>query len=795
MIKKANNTGRLYCIVLAVIIIVFSASCDLFAPKGNIEVTIIQKLDDGRGLAPPIDITPASYTITGTGPSGATFTQSVASTKTTISNLQSSTWTITVHAFNAEGKEIAAGTATADLTAGATVPVAVTVVPLSGNGILNITLEWPSGVVTNPAVTASLTPLGGGSAIPPSSSSVGATTASLSWSSVAAGGYALAIQLKDGDTFLAGKADSVMILKDQIVSGSYVWTDDDKLGGGISVTITPQMEIPLAVSINGSPSSYLTLNEGETMALTASVDGNPAGVSYAWYVNGVNQNNTANNLTVDSTWPAREYQIDVIATAPALGRAGSASICLTLLSSQAVAEWARTVSSGRSTSRFAGAAVDGTGNIYAAGYQQGTDRYAYGSDVSAKGASASSNSVLVKYDASGTAQWARTVSAGSGSSQFSSVAVDAAGNVYAAGWQEGTGIYTYGSGVSIAGTSVFNNIVLVKYASDGTAQWARTVSAGSGSSQFSSVAVDAAGNVYAAGWQEGTGIYTYGNGVSIAGTSASSNVVLVKYNASGTAQWARTVSAGSGSSLFSSAAVDVAGNIYAAGWQEGTGTYTYGSGVSIAGTGASSNVVLVKYTASGKAQWARTVSTGSGSSQFSSAAVDAAGNIYAAGWQEGNGSYAYASAVSIAGTSASSNIMLVKYDASGTAQWARTVSAGTSDSVFNSVAVGSGGNIYAAGYQYGAGNYAYGTAAGASGTSTSGNAVLVKYNASGAAQWARTVASGTRYSQFGALVVDGLGSIYAAGSQQGTGAYSYESAVSAAGSSTSHNSVLVKYRE
>jgi hypothetical protein len=88
----------------------------------------------------------------------------------------------------------------------------------------------------------------------------------------------------------------------------------------------------------------------------------------------------------------------------------------------------------------------------------------------------------------------------------------------------------------------------------GTAKWARTVSAGSSDSVFYSAAVDGHGNVYAAGYQDGTGGYTYGAGVTAAGT-ASTNVVLVKYNAEGTAQWARTVSEGSSNSFFTSAAV------------------------------------------------------------------------------------------------------------------------------------------------------------------------------------------------------------------------------------------------
>jgi hypothetical protein len=61
------------------------------------------------------------------------------------------------------------------------------------------------------------------------------------------------------------------------------------------------------------------------------------------------------------------------------------------------------------------------------------------------------------------------------------------------------------------------------------AQWARTVSTGTSSSYFSSVAVDGSGNVYAAGRIGGMGSYNFGGSVRAAGTYSGANVVLVKY--------------------------------------------------------------------------------------------------------------------------------------------------------------------------------------------------------------------------------------------------------------------------
>ncbi len=459
------------------------------------------------------------------------------------------------------------------------------------------------------------------------------------------------------------------------------------------------------------------------------------------------------------------------------------------------ATWARSVNAGSSNSTFYSVAVDGSGNVYAAGYIDGNGTYTFGNGVSVQATNdLGNNIVLVKYAPDGTAQWARSVSAPSFHSAFTSVAVDGSGNVYAAGFIYGSYTYTYtfGNGVSVQATnSSGNTIVLVKYAPDGNAQWARSVS-GPNKSSFYSVAVDGSGDVYAAGFIEGTGTYTFGTGVSAKGTYYGYNTVLVKYDPNGTAQWARSVSEGSSNSTFYSVAVDGAGNVYAAGSIRGTGTYTFGTGVSANGTYSYDNIVLVKYAPDSTAQWARTVSSGSSSSCFNSVAVDGSGNVYAAGSIRGTGTYTFGTGVSANGTYSYDNIVLVKYAPDSTAQWARTVSSGSSSSCFNSVAVDGAGNVYAAGYIDKYGSFIFGNGVSTKGTYDT-SIVLLKYASDGTAQWARSVSSGPNYSYFYSVAVDGSGNVCAAGYIVGTRTYTFGNGVSTQGTYSAYNAVLVKY--
>jgi len=481
----------------------------------------------------------------------------------------------------------------------------------------------------------------------------------------------------------------------------------------------------------------------------------------------------------------------------------SASVTATALP----ALWAQTVSAGTGTSAsdFNGVSVAPDGSaVYAAGYIYGTGAYNFGPSVMSQGTCTSSNVSLVKYNSSGAAQWARTVTVGSDQSSFSSVAVASDGSaVYAAGYiygPGGPGTYNFGNSVISLGTlTTGSNILLVKYSSTGVAQWAQTV-AGSDQSSFSSVSVASDGSVYAAGNIHGTGTYNFGNGVTATGASNGYNPVLVKYNSSGTAQWAQTVTAVSvtgvvDESSFSGVSVASDGSVYAAGYIAGdntTTTFNFGNNVTVTGAYSTGNTVLVKYDSSGVAQWAQTVTAGTGDSFFTSVSAAASdGSVYAAGYIQGAGTYTFGGVTATGATTDGINIVLVKYNSSGVAQWAQTVAAGSNSSIFFGVSVASDGSVYGAGYIAGTGTFDFGNGVTTTGTFDS-NIVLVKYDSFGVASWAQTVSAGPSNSTFNSVFASG-GYVYAAGDIEGTGTYNFGNSATATGTYIGSNMVLVAY--
>ncbi len=403
-------------------------------------------------------------------------------------------------------------------------------------------------------------------------------------------------------------------------------------------------------------------------------------------------------------------------------------------------------------------------------------------------------SAEVSATAAAQSQWAQTVTAGSGVSSFEGVAAASDGSVYAAGAIAGTGAYSFSSSATATGAYSGSNILLVKYAGTGAAQWAQTVTTANNKSSFSSVAVASDGSVYAAGYIYGTGTYDFGNSVTAAGAYTGGNILLVKYSSSGAAQWARTVTAGTSDSFLYGVSVASDGSVYAAGSIHGTGTYNFGSGITAAGTSNGDNPVLVKYSSSGAAQWARTVTAGTSDSYFNSVSAASDGSIYAAGYFTDIDTYNFGNGITAAGTYIGGNSLLVKYSSAGAAQWAQTVTAGTSDSFFTAVSAASDGSVYAAGYINRAGVFNFGNAVTAAGTYSGGiNTVLVKYSSLGAAQWARTVTAGSDFSIFFGLSTASDGSVYAAGYIAGTGTYNFGNGITAAGTYSGDNSILVVY--
>lgn len=301
--------------------------------------------------------------------------------------------------------------------------------------------------------------------------------------------------------------------------------------------------------------------------------------------------------------------------------------------------------------------TDASGNIYVAGYS-----------LSFGPCSPSWYALsLLKYSPLGTLLMQSVWSNGSGVIGATGIAVDAAGNIYVAGyglWSPCLGGYWYA--------------LLLKFDSAGNYVWGRTLA--ETDSEFHGITLDASGNVYVTG-----DYYAPGNAI---------DMLILRFSPSGNVIWEKSWG-GSGTDLGESVALDAAGNVYVAGW-----TTSYPA--------MQSNAVLLKLDPSGNLLLRKVV--GNGNEQGTGIGVDATGNIY------------------IAGTAydQTERMLLLKFDASSGLLWQRTWGGPLGIAYAQGLALDASGNIEVAGY-----TNAYGSMGTCSYPSVCTDVALIKVSSSG----------------------------------------------------------------
>ena len=382
---------------------------------------------------------------------------------------------------------------------------------------------------------------------------------------------------------------------------------------------------------------------------------------------------------------------------------GKKDFFLIKYNSSGTKEW--TKQEGSSGDDYAyGVAVDSSDNIYVTGY---TDKKLHGNNNTGR-----FDMFLVKYNSSGTRQWTKLL--GTSNNEYASaIETDSSGNIYVTGMTWG-GLdgstkpsYCMGAG-TVKAFNECTDIFLVKYNSSGTKQWVKQLEGSSKSfDNAQGLAVDSSDNIYVAGFTNG--------GLDGNTSSGKHDILLVKYNSSGSKQWLQQFGS-SNNDMGLEVNVDSKANIYVTGKTEGGLDGNTNSG--------KNDIFLVKYNSSGTKQWTQQLGTPA-FDEGNGVAVDSSDNIYVSGWTGGK----------LDNYAGGDDAIVIKYNSSGTKQWTRQFGAPSylEKSQYNSssqmttstdkgigVAVDSSGNIYVTGN----------TDGGLDGNTNSGknDIFLVKYN-------------------------------------------------------------------
>ena len=268
-----------------------------------------------------------------------------------------------------------------------------------------------------------------------------------------------------------------------------------------------------------------------------------------------------------------------------------------------------------------------------------------------------------------------------------------------------------------------------------------TIQAGTlGSDMAYGLAIDSSDNLHLSGTAEGSL-----NGQPY--QSGARDAFLIKYDPNGQSQFTRMISSSStlssGNDSFQALIVDATGNIYATGQTFGSTTITF-DGITKFG---STDAFLIKYSSTGTK-----ISTdlfGSSSGDSGEVLVsDSVGNIFLVGTARPG--------TTIDGQSfiGSDDILIRKYDSSGTKLFTKIIGTTSSESV-SAAAVDSTGNLYIGGGSLG-GSF-YGT-----NPDTNSDMYLLKYDTNGNMIWHRQV-NNTGSERDSKILIDNSGNIWQCG--------------------------------
>ncbi|MBK8874682.1 MAG: SBBP repeat-containing protein [Bacteroidia bacterium] len=220
--------------------------------------------------------------------------------------------------------------------------------------------------------------------------------------------------------------------------------------------------------------------------------------------------------------------------------------------------------------------IDASGNLYFAGAFEGAVDFDPGAGNTTLTAAGFSDSFVSKLDASGNFIWARNFSGADYETAFS-VAVDISGNVFITGTFDGTSDFDPGSGVNNLTSAGFQDIFVAKLNTSGNFVWAHQL--GSVADDYgNSVAVDATGNLYLAGYFQTTVDFNPGAGTNTLTSFGENDIFVAKFDPAGNFVWVNRMG-GADFDYAYSIDVDATGNIYTTGGFGDIADFDPGAGV------------------------------------------------------------------------------------------------------------------------------------------------------------------------------------------------------------------------
>jgi len=375
-------------------------------------------------------------------------------------------------------------------------------------------------------------------------------------------------------------------------------------------------------------------------------------------------------------------------------------------------------------------ATDPFGFVYIAGYTYGTiEEHDTQEDRSP-------DAWLAKFDRNGNRLWvAQIASYDKENEEALGVATDRWGNVYVAGYTEGT----LGEASS---TLKSVDAWVAKFSSQGKQIWIKQVGSKEGAiDKATGLATDASGNVYLTGYTDG--VLASGG----TGQESGQDAWIAKFSSKGEQIWLKQItSEGVYGDIAQAVATDAFGNVFISGYTEGDmGEREEGD--------SSRDIWLAKFDSEGDQLWISQIGSVDNKQEEAYAiATDSHGSVYMAGYTAGLLGDRKPDDESV-------DAFLAKFDKNGKEVWLKQI--GSEDKKWDEalgVAIDPFGDVYVAGFTYGSmGDQRLKHDAGA-------EAWMAKYAQDGVQLWIKQIQSdAAHWGEARAIACDSFGNIFLTG--------------------------------
>ena len=410
--------------------------------------------------------------------------------------------------------------------------------------------------------------------------------------------------------------------------------------------------------------------------------------------------------------------------------------------------------------------TDAAGNVYTAGYFQGTADFDPGFGIFNLTSSGTADIFVTKFNSTGNFIWAIQMgsnASGTGSNQATGIAIDPLGNIVIAGYFNGVCDFDPGPGTYYLGAALSTRIFIVKIDPLGNLIWAKNVE-NTSSNLCNSLFVDNNGYIYTTGYFGNTSDFDPGPGVFNLVSTGSADAFVLKLDSNGNFVWAKQLG---GASIINGTGIssDNLGNVLVTGYFQGTADFDPSASNYDLTSFGSNDIFVSKLDSNGNFVWAKQMG-GTGDDWGLSVTTDLIGNIITTGYFRATADFDPSATVLNLTASVADDAFISKLDGSGNLIWVKQFG-GTSTERGYSVKTDNINNIYTTGYF--AGTTDFDPNAGVYDLTSNGgvDTFISKLDSTGNFVWAKSF-GGTGTDRPYAIHVDLAKNVYTTGQFQNT---------------------------